>query len=182
MVVMLSLTTGCATTQGYFTDRGRDACDTVTLSVEETGVSASAQVLFWGTGLGRAKGSGFGLRSGIVGNYDFDEFGIILGGKKSLALHGADDNRGKGYGSMAYQLIPIGDAYMPRAERFNFWCAEVSLCLGVGARAGCNFAEILDFILGWFTIDILNDDLEPRKAGPNNTLDDIDARRAEPSR
>jgi hypothetical protein len=107
MVVMLSLTTGCATMRGYFTDRGRDACDTITLSVEGTGLNASAQVLFLGTGLGRAKGSGLGLRSGLVGKYEFDEVGIILGGMKSLAPHGADDNRGKGYGSMAYQLIVL---------------------------------------------------------------------------
>ena len=40
---------------------------------------------------------------------------------------------------------------------------EAVAALGLGIRLGFNPAELLDFILGWTTLDIVNDDLEARK-------------------
>ena len=80
--LVISLTPGCVSTGGYFTDRGRDLIDVVTLGVEATSYGLAAQV---GPVLGGAfsgDGKGFGIRSGIVGIYDSVETTSPFGGMK----------------------------------------------------------------------------------------------------
>ena len=46
-----------------------------------------------------------------------------------------------------------------------YYYAQMEAVIGLGPsiRLGFNPGEVLDFVLGWFTIDIFNDDLEWRK-------------------
>ncbi len=43
--------------------------------------------------------------------------------------------------------------------------------LGGTLRLGFNPGELLDFLLGWFTIDIYNDDIELNKRKSNKTIE-----------
>lgn len=152
--------TGCA----YLHDRGRDACDMVTVSVEETGVNASIQFLTASTGLGTARGKGVGLRSGALGIYEFSEINLGLTGEKTLNPNERDQDREKGY-KETYVFFPWWDKHggvemeLEEGGKITEANIECAVCVGLGVRAGINLAEILDFILGWTTLDILGDDI-----------------------
>ncbi len=152
---------GCA----YLHDRGRDACDMVTLAVEAKTLNASVQISKGVCGFGLAHGPGAGLRSGAWGLYESGEINIVLGGFKSLVPSEADRARGKGY-DYSYSWIPweheqenFFGTYEPGGW-FNAAQVEIAAGLGVGARVGVNLAEILDFLLGWTTLDLCQDDVQ----------------------
>jgi len=53
----------------------------------------------------------------------------------------------------------------PQSSQLNpeyFFQVEALIGLGPTVRLGLNCAELLDFIIGWTTIDIFNDDLGQR--------------------
>lgn len=162
ILLLLPSFCGCA----YLHDRGRDACDMVTLSVEATGLNASLQVGPAVLGAGIASGKGFGLRSGAVGTYEFAEINLGIFGGKMLVPNDRDLDRDKGYGSF-YRWFPWEDdddenefeMEIKEGKWFNSCQIECAAIAGVGARAGINVAEILDFILGWTTLDICGDDI-----------------------
>ena len=54
-----------------------------------------------------------------------------------------------------------------------FYLTQIEVAAGLGGtlRLGFNPGELLDFILGFTTIDIFNDDLEKRKS--NNQMQNI---------
>lgn len=154
--------TGCVSTMAYLTDRGRDACDIVTVSVETTGLNAGVEALGLGSGLGVAAGYGFGLRSGIVGSYGFTEANLVLGGGKDLEAFGTAVERSKGYENHTYLVIPFVNSQADGNPN-SMYQIEISACAGVGGRVGVNIGEIVDFILGWFMIDFPKDDLAETK-------------------
>lgn len=120
-------------------------------------VNATVQLGPFMTGLGIAGGSGFGLRSGGMGVYDTEEMNLLYGGLKEFVPRGVDQQRGKGY-DFDYVAIPhTGSA---SNGWFNWFQIEAALGIVVGVRAGFNPAEMLDFVLGWTTVDICHDDLE----------------------
>jgi hypothetical protein len=175
IVLMVSCLSGCA----YFHDRGRDACDMVTIAGEAPNVGVSLQLGNSAVGIGMGGGKGIGLRSGALGMYETAEFHLGLFGAKILEPDKTDFFRGKGYEySYEWTWISKEDEYdqfyrehhkhkdalntngtVEEGEWFNAWQCEAALGLGVGARAGVNLAEILDFVLGWTTLDICDDDL-----------------------
>jgi len=138
-----------------------------TLSVEATGVNASIQTGPAVIGAGVAGGKGFGLRSGGVGTYDFAELNVAIFGGKALILSEKDRYRGKGYDCF-YRWFPWEDdedefdIEMNKGKWFNSWQFECTANVGVGARADFNFAEVLDFVLGWTTLDICDDDVSEK--------------------
>jgi hypothetical protein len=160
-ILLIPLMAGCA----YIHDRGRDACDMVTLAVEAPTANASIQVGKAVLGIGAGGGKGFGLRSGALGVYEAGEANILLTGVKYLVPNEDDRNREKGY-EYSYQWLPwrnenegfIGS--FDEGRWFNAWQLEADLGLGIGVRAGVNLAEIVDFILGWTTLDICGDDIK----------------------
>jgi hypothetical protein len=158
LLLVLVSCDGCA----YLHDRGRDACDMITMSLEERGVNASAQAGPLVLGAGAAGGKGFGLRSGAMGTYEFVEINTLVWGTKLLSPHEGDLDRNKGY-EVSYTCIPFAhnepDMDVREGKNFNGWQVECALMLGVGVRAGVNLAEIADFLLGWTTIDICSDDV-----------------------
>lgn len=185
-ILILSLLpcfSGCA----YLHDRGRDACDMVTLSVEATGLNASVQMGPAVLGAGLAHGKGVGLRSGAMGAYEFGEVNLGIFGGKYLVPGERDLDREKGYVSF-YRFFPWIDGEddddrfdrelregksswdddedenpfdmeVKEGEWFNAFNIECSVMAGLGARAGINIAEIMDFVLGWTTLDICGDDI-----------------------
>ncbi len=155
---------GCA----YLHDRGRDACDMVTLAAEAQTVNVSFQVSKGVLGYGLAYGPGVGLRSGTWGIFQSSEINAVLFGFKMLAPSAGDQERHKGY-DYSYSWNPWEHeeenffGTYEEGEWFNAWQVEVAAGLGIGARAGVNLAEILDFILGWTTLDICKDDIQSLK-------------------
>jgi len=159
VLILLPIITSCA----YMHDRGRDACDMVTLSGEALSVNAAVQIGPAVIGIGGVEGKGFGLRSGAVGIYRTEEDNHILGGSRTLVPNQQGRERDKGY-EYYYGWYPWGDknSYRCRFEEgewYNAWQVEATLGLGAGVRAGVNLAEIFDFILGWTGLDICEDDI-----------------------
>ena len=149
---------GCA----YLHDRGRDACDIVTVAVEDRTVNAAVQFGPLAAGVGRADGRGFGLRSGGVGVYDYSEANILCFGHREFQPRIADLDRGKGY-EFDYLCIPVRrsrpDLKVHEGKWFNWFQFEAAIGCGVVLRVGFNLAEALDFVLGWATLDICGDDI-----------------------
>lgn len=148
------LSTGCA----YLGHRARDFSDIVTLAVETRKVSCVARVMF-PFGFSTADGSGFGLREGYMGSYEYTENVFCLplpvpGAYWDLAFRPPNDYRNKNYSLELFGRS--GDSYGLREAL----ALQVSIGLYYGVRVGLNVAEAADFVLGWTTLDILKDDLE----------------------
>jgi hypothetical protein len=163
LILLLAPLSGCA----YLQDRGRDAADIVTVAAESRTVNASFQFGEAVLGAGLAKGQGFGLRSGVFGSYTTKEANLILLGGKSLVPSEQSLDRGKGY-ECAYLWMPWFDdddeffCSYEYGEWYNHFQIEATVGLGAGVRAGFNPAELVDFILGWTTLDICKDDRSDR--------------------
>lgn len=159
ILCLLSLT-GCA----YMHDRVRDTCDVVTIAAETGHVNASIQIGEGTLGIGVTGGKGIGSRSGALGIYDYMELNMILFGRKVMLPSERDLLRGKGY-DHSFNWYPWRSSEddvvteVDEGGRFNLLQLELAACLGIGARIGVNFAELVDFGLGIFTVDILEDDL-----------------------
>lgn len=160
IVIFLPLLASCA----YLHDRGRDACDIVTVAGEAPAFNASVQVGKGVLGMGLAGGKGYGLRSGAMGCYETGEGNFILVGFKVLVPNKADLDRDKGY-DYQYHWFPwsrsedkFGGTF-DEGRWFNAWQIEAAVGVGVGARVGFNPAEFMDFIMGWTTLDICSDDI-----------------------
>jgi len=153
----VSLLCGCA----YLEDRTRDAGDMITIAGEFPMIGAAAWIGMWGATMSGGEGHGFGLRSGAVGVYEFSEWGFILVGLKELEPSEADRARVKGYqGGFGLDEHCGGGL---RGGWFNLGQVEVVAGVGPAVRAGVNIFEIADFILGWASTDICNDDVASRR-------------------
>lgn len=164
-VVLLGCLMAAGCSSPYMVDRGRDATDMFTLAVERAVLNASVQVSRTVIGVGLAEGNGYGLRSGALGVYEFSEVNLFFYANKQFIPNQYDMDRNKGYLMHHYfnPFDPIGKD-VPRSSLeegscCNWWQIEATAGLGVGIRAGVNVAEILDFILGWTTLDICQDDI-----------------------
>lgn len=143
------LNTGCV----YLDNRARDFGDMVTLAGETQTISCVARVIFpFGVSLGQ--GEGLGLREGYVGRYEYREIALMIPpaiGFFDLAFVPSDDYRKKSYcvGSSGF-------------EENQYWAQWLSVQMSggfyYGVRAGVNLAEVLDFVLGWTTLDLMEDD------------------------
>lgn len=179
--------TGCTSTKGYFADRGRDAADIFTASV---GVGAGAKTRIGPLQVGAlAETDITGLRGGtafflpLSGRRSFWSFCDVVspvpfpglcaevpcltsydefdGDWSALDAYPSIHNRGKSY-TAGFPYVP----FVTMSTRGgNAYCTQIEIVAGLGpcVRLGFNPGELLDFALGWFKIDIYNDDLEARK-------------------
>lgn len=149
LAVLLSHS-GCA----YLNHRARDASDILTLSGETNTYGASIQVLPIQLGVGYGRGQGYGLRSGAMGPYEFEDRHLLVVGEKKFD---PEEERGQ----KAYDLSYIAGATLldskPQPWQ-RFLQIEAALGFGVGVRAGLNIGELLDFLIGLTTVDIAHDD------------------------
>lgn len=151
------LSTGCV----YLGHRAQDFSDIVTLAAETKNISCGVRLIF-PMGISVAKGKGVGLREGYIGKYEYKESVFVIppaGGIFELDFTPENDHRKKGY------LIRSRD------PDDDFWSqclsAQVNVGLYYGVRAGLNFNEAVDFLLGWTTLDIMGDD-RPAKTNTIN--------------
>jgi len=178
--------TGCASTGGYFIDRGRDAADVFTATVG-AGVGAKARVGPLRAGL-FLNHDAFGIRGGtvVISDNPFEmleadlcllyvevcEFTNLEARCKNYCAHQLFSTEGRSafipspYGGIPFTSVP----YDPRTEdtppsRFCHFYTQIEVAGGLigTVRLGFNVGELVDFLLGWTTIDIFRDDLEPKK-------------------
>lgn len=111
------------------------------------------------------------INQGVYGRGE--EINILIGGTTSFETP-LTHERGKGIaastpvkGLLPSIHIPIPLIQIPKTPSKSlpyFSQIDVVVGIGRGIRLGCNPGELLDFLLGWTTVDIFNDDLEARKA------------------
>lgn len=167
------LCAGCAT-GGYVGDRMHDAADVFTVSVGVGGgVKARVGPVQTGVLLDMPKA---GLRGGRLSVYSGEkeefipenhDFQMVCFGVEGFSL--TDDLRHKGFQAGATTSGEFGETYIPffhrvrssdhPASRSYYTEIEVVLAVGGSVRIGFNPGELLDFLLGWFTVDIYGDDL-----------------------
>lgn len=178
-----TLGAGCASTRAYFVDRGRDTADVFTLSVGQ-GVGAKAKVCtisigalwqrdLWGLRggtLGRLhKQEGKSFWSSDPSELDTCEVYMLVGGIDKLNTPSAvAEQRHKHVDTYHYFiLLPHTELIQGEFDYSYSLMIDVVVGLGGSIRAGFNPGELLDFILGWTTIDIFDDDLERKKRKSN---------------
>jgi hypothetical protein len=165
LLLFIAMMTGCASP--YLINRGRDAADVFTATVGY-GVGAKARVgpvqaaLFANRDMaGLRAGSGFlgndhsgEVYAPIPISYKSD-WGVNCGGEWFSSLEFVEERRKKDI--FAISRFPL----LVFAEHPHFYTqAEIAVGLGPSIRLGFNAGELLDFILGWTTIDIFKDDIE----------------------
>jgi len=177
-LVLMAIVCVCATscgTYGYFPDRCRDAADILTLTLG-FGVGAEAKAGFYK--------SGVILRGDLIGLSNGEYF--LAGQTFSSKDTGRDDSNGgslhfllfgfskqntkfarirkKGIDTWWFFGFPTGAGFDtgPGSGRFpnsSITQFEASAGLGPLIRLGFNPLEVVDFLLGWFGLDLYGDDL-----------------------
>ena len=183
-VGLAAISTGCATP--YMADRGRDAADIFTAAIG-VGVGAKGRIGPVTVGV-CANMDVAGVRNGLLldaldPNVDLqstivplppcvaDSPPYLCFGFEALQMRSPTLSKHE-LGMLAYSEFPFittslysGEEDAPLSARWKYWTQiEVVAALGPSIRAGFNPGELLDFILGWTTIDIYNDDIERKKS------------------
>jgi hypothetical protein len=174
--------TGCASTKAYFVDRGRDAADVVTVTVG-AGLGAKARIGPLHAGI-LASFDAMGIRGGHIGGYDtFRTIGwdTTLSCVDAFYCDTTTKQRNKDYtaetylsaesgkskfmpdphGGVPFICVPKCNAGVKPPQSCPYYYTQIEAVLAVGpsVRVGFNPGELLDFFLGWFGIDIMNDDI-----------------------
>ncbi len=168
-VALAAFSTGCASP--YMVDRGRDAADILTVTVGG-GLGVKGRLGPIQTGL-ILQGDAYGLRGGYFGDQCDGEAWLISPTHDVEVLvvgiegYAPDSDiavrRQKQFGAeSAGPFIHKLSTHKPCPSYYTQ--CDVTAALGFSLRLGFNPGELLDFILGWSTIDIYNDDLERKKS------------------
>jgi len=196
---LAALATGCASTGGYFVDRGRDAADILTLGVG-AGLGVSARVGPIAVAPFSCHYDRYAIRGGTPEILSHNSTNSATGGmlwwfgethEPSAACFSTPAaagehivrERGKAYSAWPLGVVLWGEPFFfttpflavpesrgtgRQALPYYSQC-EITVGMLASFRLGFNPGELLDFILGWTTIDIYNDDLEKRKKIEQNT-------------
>ncbi len=168
ILVIIATANGCTSTRGYLADRGNDAADIQTIA---GGLGAGAKVRVGPFAFGLIyHQEAIGLRGGaLYEDLSFDEgigdCHLAFLGAESFTIHDFPESiwekRKKNYHT-PYLVIPIPIA-CPSSQNIETFAystqIETVIGLGPSVRIGVNPGELLDFLLGWGTLDILHDDL-----------------------
>lgn len=170
LLLASAITSGCASTKAYLADRGRDAADVFTVSVG-VGAGVKARVGPMHAGLA-AMHDTMGLQGGGVFRYpvnqrclDTLDLETTFSLAEVFSLPG--DKRFKSF-EVRQEVNPLFsrlDPYWFEPDEnhplLHPYYTQIELAGGlVGTlRLGFNPGELLDFILGWTTIDMYHDDL-----------------------
>ena len=163
LLVLSVVLSGCANVN--ITDRGRDAADVFTVSFGGAyGAKVRVGPLTGGLFLGQDK---YGLRGGRVNAFADSGF-APAGLDATCTLISVDslefaheDRRNKSYTAV---FGPLGLFCMSEPPPAHYYTQiEVAAGLVGGVRLGLNPGEFVDFVLGWTTLDIYNDDLGTKR-------------------
>jgi hypothetical protein len=191
-VLALAVLGACRTTaRGYFEDRLHDTADILPFSVGSgpgfhVGARATA---FLGTGVGYAETSrwGWGHRpadaedpASLAGSRSWHET------EKGFVVYWVrDGDPPPGAGNAGF-ILPIREderGMSLHLEPGSALDAEVDVHLGyVGFRIGLSPIQLIDWLLGWFTLDFARDDLNGRLEGETVPAKTPEARRTNPRR
>ena len=175
-VFLAAFSAGCATA-GPALDRQRDAMDIFT-AVLGTGLGVKARVGPFQFALLGDLG-GIGLRGGtpfcLIGRDAPGDSMELAEGLVNVDGFAPDSRstrisfeRRKAYGAVGVLVfaIPYCGEELRWYEAAPYYFTQIEAVVGLGAsvRLGFNPGELFDFALGWFGVDIYNDDLERRKA------------------
>lgn len=170
--LLLWVCMGCGTPGGYLIDRGRDATDVVTATVG-VGGGAKARVGPFTPGLvfhlnyaGLQDGDGFASFSEEWAG--FHGIDVLILGCGGVLGNASELSKARKKYHEAWCLFGIA---LPASWECNppiygpayFTQVEVVAGLGGTVKLGVNPGELLDFLLGWTTLDIFSDDLERTK-------------------
>lgn len=175
---LLALVTlsGCASSGAYFSDRGRDAMDVFTVTVG-VGVGVKARVGPIQEGL-LLQQDLIGMRGGtLLSGYDSDlnlDFllplpliPVVSWSSSGLSsISGCESFLNERISPRRKEVDAVASWFLAIPERKNpafYTQIDVVIGLGPSLRLGFNPGELLDFFLGWFNLDIYDDDMA-RKA------------------
>ena len=197
LLLMLAVAgSGCVGARGYFGDRWADAKDVFTASVG-TGGGVKARVgpvnagFFLNSDLaGLRGGECFSLPDGPLAGGDADATLLFFFSDQFDLRHPPQSRSGTGASlrrvwavgdSLAarnkcyrYGVVPLpsplGASEFPRVP---YYYTQIEVAVGVGGtlRLGVNPGELLDFLLGWTTLDIFRDDLAARAERERRALE-----------
>ena len=192
LLLLAMLLAGCASTRSYFADRGRDAADVFSLSV---GKGMGAKVRAGPVTLPLlVEYTAAGLRGGEICSQDlsgvetnYHNLGTTDGGMGPLAFERFDlaqQDRGKNFAASSRG----GDTYTPfitrlESESSAAYYGEVEAVVAVwySVRVGFNVLELLDFVVGWTTLDMFHDDIGTKNGKSNQALHGTTDSRADAS-
>ncbi len=170
-ITLASLLSGCA----YLGSRARDLGDIVRLE-GSIGVGLQANVNageLAHLGIGSSRRSSAGWAYGMTTSERRVEDHFPLSYVESLvhpqavALHGL--TMGEGSDAVTHRCPVLASGALSsgsvRKPDMQFWSLEIGVMIvAVGAEIGFNPAELVDFILGVFTIDVAGDDAPEGRA------------------
>ncbi len=174
-MLLIAAGSGCASC-GYLKDRGRDAKDIFTATAGK-GVGAKVRVGMFSTGIfmnrdlvGIRGGTSFKIsKSSRYPPADFTSIlpriddGVIFV-EERFHVSGMQEIRHKNF-KAAGKGIPLFTVLAAPSHDMSArlsYHTQVEVAFGIHntLRLGINIAELFDFIFGWTTLDLLNDDFE----------------------
>jgi len=155
---------GCA----YMQNRGNDALDIldvgITVSTEPHVAAYAGFQSLLALGYSEMDGKLIGIGQRQVGILDmrYNAGGMLLEGHEQFAYGKNFDpadpesppRRGAGLGLIYHES--------PRNAMEALQCAKFVHLLFIGADLNCKIGEVVDFVLGWTTLDIGRDDVYPK--------------------
>ena len=185
LFLLLSFT-NCASFQNYLSNRALDFTDILTLGGEVNTYGGSAWLWCFGGGAQIGQyGEGYGMRNGYVGYYRTggnSSYGKLKMGNSFFLMNSQEHipqayktkrSMKKKYTHANFLFLlpanlngryrntntPVREPY----DKLPNLChapvnVEFSLGLGIGGRVGINFSEVFDFLLGFTTFDLMDDD------------------------
>lgn len=181
VVLILYFTSGCATSP-YLQDRGRDAADIFSVTAGY-GVGIRTQVGPLATSIGMIKDI-----VGVMSGAELSAEDAMPGSMGIILWEGASGNnhkeiavrRKKSYEEGHFALLPFmyGVPYFPyfNPKEYHYLTKiEAAVGLGPSLRVAFNPVEFVDFLLGFFNVDLFGDDinayLRPRSRAERILLD-----------
>ena len=178
--LLATASVGCSG-PGYWSDRGNDALDIFTLTVG-AGAGAGARVGPLHAGLGLycdvvgIRGSTLDywpLITRHTGGATFEATLYALDDFDTVELDGPTDDRNKNVKPVSCPFVSYvtsrrvgsGENAQVHPPPYSYYTQIEAFAAALpGLRVGFNPGELVDFLLGWTTLDIYNDDLGARKA------------------
>lgn len=173
IIVLATSLTGCSSLREYFIDRGRDAADIATVAVG-IGAGGKARVGPLQTGL-LLQFDGVGLRGGTFPELQDDAESWFIPNTADIQFFFRGGESFRPNGSLASSRhktftagceggdFPFFHTFKNEDGMYYYTQIDAVLALGPSLRVGFNPGEILDFILGWATVDIYDDDVEKNR-------------------